>query len=117
MEKRLITGPNELYSPATPDSINWRESPEFRFLTEVDALQTLEMLGEDLRSAREQARQVMRYIEAAVIGARTESGTVQDGPVSAQAIIGATGLARQTVYKILHRNDLLDPDEDVLGTE
>ncbi|NUW45539.1 hypothetical protein [Nonomuraea rhodomycinica] len=98
MDQRLITGPNELYHDDR-DSIDWTEDPDFRFLTEVDALQTLEMLGNDLRAAREQVKHLMRYIRAAAVSAR--NGTVQDGQVSPQAIINHTKLARQTVYNMI----------------
>ena len=98
MKQRFITGPNELYRDDL-DSIDWTEEPEFKFLTEVDALQTLELLGNDLKAAREQIKYLMRYIQAAAVSAR--NGTVQDGPVAPQAIIGHTGLARQTVYNMI----------------
>ncbi|WP_343951694.1 hypothetical protein [Nonomuraea longicatena] len=89
------------------------EEPDFRFLTEVDALQTLMMLADDLRAAREQERHLLRYIEAAAISAR--QGTVQDGPVKPQAIIGHTGLARKTIYRMLHKHGLVA--EDIEGDE
>lgn len=98
MKQRLITGPGELYRDGL-DSIDWTEDPDFKFLTEVDALQTLEMLGDDLRNAREQVRQVMRYIQAAAISAR--NGTREDGKVKPQAIISHSGVARQTVYNMI----------------
>lgn len=76
--------------------VHWLHDPIFEFETEVDALQMLEVLGDELRAAREQVRHCTRYIATAVQAARriTEDGK----PVSKQAIIGATGLARQTVY-------------------
>lgn len=102
MKQRLITGPGELYRDNL-DSIDWTEEPDFKFLTEVDALQTLEMLGDDLKSAREQIKHLMRYIAAAAVSAR--KGTVTEGAVSPQAIIGHTGLARQTVYNMIGEKD------------
>lgn len=83
----------------TTYEFNWNEDPDFRFTTEVDALMTLQDLAQDLESAREQVRQVMRYMTAAVLAARAVE---EDGsPVSKQAIIGHSGLSRQTVYDIL----------------
>ncbi|MEV0306542.1 hypothetical protein [Nonomuraea fuscirosea] len=98
MEKIVIRNLDELYIPGS-EQIDWTKEPQFEFDTEVDALQTLQMLGEDLRSAREQVRQVMRYIQAAAVAAR--NGTQQDGKVKPQAIINHTGLARQTVYDMI----------------
>jgi hypothetical protein len=98
VRQRLITGPNELYRDGL-DTIDWTEEPDFKFLTEVDALQTLEMLGADVRAARKQIEHLMRFIRAAAVSAR--NGTVQDGEVSPQAIIGHTGLARQTIYNMI----------------
>ncbi|MEU1550190.1 hypothetical protein [Nocardia sp. NPDC005745] len=95
MEQRIITGPDDLYVPGTVD-INWLVEPVFQFKTEVDALRTLDLLGEDLTTARQQVNQVMRYLEAAAKAAH--SGTTEDGPVKPQAIINETGLARQTIY-------------------
>ena len=102
MEKIVITNADEMYLPGT-EQIDWTKEPVFEFETEVDALQALEALGEDLRTAREQVRQVMRYIEAAATSAR--NGTAQDGKVSPQAIIGHTKLARQTVYNMIGEKD------------
>lgn len=98
MEKIVIRDVNEMYLPST-EQIDWTKEPVFDFETEVDALQALEALGDDLRNAREQARQIMRYIRAAATSAR--NGTRQDGKVQPQAIIGHTGLARQTIYDML----------------
>jgi hypothetical protein len=90
MDAITITGPDF--------EVDWTKEPEFDFETEVDALQALEMLGDELRSAREQARQVMRYMAAAVKGA----GAMDEGQrPTRQAIIGHSGLARQTVYDLL----------------
>ncbi|MDH2424757.1 hypothetical protein [Sphaerisporangium sp. TRM90804] len=77
----------------------WNKDPEFDFVNEVDALETLVDLGDQLRASREQTRQIMRYMRAAVIAARNAT---DDGErVSPQAIINHSGLARQTVYDIL----------------
>lgn len=98
MDEITIRNPAELYDPGT-DSINWTKKPKFEFATEVDALETLVLLGEDLRAAREQVRQVMRYMSAAVIAARN---TTEGGErVAPQAIINHSGLARQTVYNLI----------------
>lgn len=77
--------------------VTWNHEPVFEFATEVDALQTVEVLGEQLRAAREQVRQIMRWIEAAVPAARHNG----EGETTPQAIINHSRLARQTVYDIL----------------
>ena len=92
-----MTEPNP--HPTVVD-IDWTADPEFTFDTEVDALMTLQDLSEELASAREQVRQVMRYMTAAVKAAG-EVAEENGAPVKAQAIIGHSGLARQTVYDIL----------------
>lgn|SRR4051812_10284030 len=92
MEKIFITGPDTL-------DVDWTKEPVFEFVSEIDALETLALLGDDLKAAREQARQIMRYMSAAVIAARTvEEGGKKTTP---QAIINHSGLARQTVYDML----------------
>lgn len=79
--------------------VDWTKEPAFDFATEVEALQMIEALGEELRIAREQARHCMRYMAAAVQAARKP---IEDGkPVSPQAIISHSGLARQTVYDLI----------------
>lgn len=79
--------------------VDWTKEPVFNFATEVEALQMLEALGDELRAAREQERHCMRYMAAAVQAARQ---VTEDGQrVSKQAIIGSSGLARQTVYNLL----------------
>ncbi len=75
--------------------IDWTREASFDFDSEVDALETLAELGDELRSAREQVREVTRYLQAAVIAAR---GQVDASPT---AIINHAGLARQTVYTML----------------
>ena len=92
MEQLVITGPDDI-------DIDWTKEPTFIFGNEVDALETLAVLGDDLRAAREQVRQIMRYTSAAVIAARKVE---EDGKkTSPQAIINHSGLARQTVYNLL----------------
>lgn len=92
MEQKLMTGPNDL-------DIDWTKEPVFEFGDEVAALETLTLLRGDLLAAREQARQTMRYMNAAVIAARKVE---EDGKkTTPQAIINYSGLARQTVYNIL----------------
>lgn len=93
MERIVITGPDDL-----ADGERWDKEPVFDFATEADALRTFELLGEDLRAAREQARQVMRYMTAAVLAAKTMNEAERP---TAQGIIGHSKLARQTVYNIL----------------
>lgn len=90
MGKVTITGPDF--------EVDWTLDPEFDFTCEVDALETVELLGEQLRLAREQVRQVMRYMTAAVKGAAAMDEAERPTP---QAIINHSRLARQTVYDIL----------------
>lgn len=92
MDTKTFTGPIEIGT-----ELDWTKHPVFEFATEVDALQTLTHLGDDLRAAREQVQQIMRYMGAAVRAARHNG----EGDTSPQAIIGHSGLARQTVYTML----------------
>jgi hypothetical protein len=78
--------------------VDWTKDPEFDFAWEVDALETLAWLSEDLKAAREQVRQIMRYMNAAVKGAHAMNEAERPTP---QAIINHSGLARQTVYNLL----------------
>lgn len=82
-------------------NIDWTAEPSFAFATEVDALMTLQDLAEELASAREQERQVMRYMLAAVKAAGEVREDGDDSPIKPQAIINHSGLARQTVYDAL----------------
>lgn len=75
--------------------VNWAEPAEFNFTDEVDALETLQELGDELRQAREHVRQVTRYLQAAAIAARDQA------EATPTAIINHSGLARQTVYTML----------------
>lgn len=92
MQTVTFTGPIDVTT-----ELDWNKEPVFEFATEVDALQALELLGDDLKAAREQVRQIMRYMTAAVRGARHNG----EGDTQPQAIINHSGLARQTVYDIL----------------
>lgn len=88
--------------------IDWtNRNPRFDFATEVQALRTLQQLAHELEAARTQERHVMRYMAAAVRAARA----VREGgqPTSKEAIIGHSGLARKTVYRILGE---VGPDGD-----
>lgn len=88
---KTIAGPWQL-------DVDWTAEPEFAFAYEMDALETLEMLAEQLEAAREQQRQVMRYMTAAVKNA----DAMDEGErPTRQAVINYSGLARQTVYGIL----------------
>lgn len=79
--------------------VDWVSEPVFQFETELDALAMIQRLGEELGSARKQVEHCMRYLTAAV---RAASNPIEDGkPVSKQAIISHSGLARQTVYDML----------------
>jgi hypothetical protein len=91
MDKITFTGPIDT------DDIDWTKEPVFEFATEINALMTLEALGHELESAREQVQHTMRYLRAAVRAARHNG----EGETTTQAIIGQSGLARQTVYDIL----------------
>jgi hypothetical protein len=93
MDKIEIKNTDELVE----SGIAWNREPVFVFETEVDALQTLEALGDQLKAAREQVRQIMRYMRAAVPAARHNG----EGDTNPQAIISHSGLARQTVYDML----------------
>ena len=96
MDKVTITNADEMITHGI-DWNNWTNEPVFDFATEVDALQTLDVLGEQLRAAREHVHQIMRYVEAAVLAAR-HNGT------RPQAIINHGGLARRTIYRMLAEN-------------
>jgi hypothetical protein len=85
-----ITGPDF--------EVDWTKEPVFDFAREVDALQTLTWLSEDLKAAREQERQVTRYMKAAVRGADAMG---EGERPTRQAIINHSGMARQTVYDTL----------------
>ena len=92
MDKVTFTGPIDIET-----DLDWTKEPVFEFETEVDALETLQFLGEDLKAAREQVRQIMRYMHAAVNAAHHNG----EGKTQPQAIINHSGLARQTVYTML----------------
>lgn len=81
----------------SPDGsmVDWTREPTFAFADEVDALTTLDELGQELTAAREQVRQITRYLHTAVRAAREQSGA------SPTAIINHSGLARRTVYTML----------------
>jgi hypothetical protein len=89
---------------------NWTVDPLFEFTTEVQALMALEFMAEDYRAALKQAKQIMRYMKAAIAAARALPEGERPHP---QAIIGHTRLARQTVYNILDgisHGDAEDPE-------
>ena len=92
-DKITIRNANELID----HGITWNHQPVFEFATEVDALQTVEVLGEQLRAAREHERQIMRWLEAAIPAAHHNG----EGKTQPQAIINHSGVAQQTVYNIL----------------
>lgn len=77
----------------------WNQAPNFVFDTEVDALIALDDLGDQLRAAREQVDQTMRYLRAAVRAA--DEVVEDDGPIAFQALVNHSGLARQTVKDML----------------
>jgi hypothetical protein len=84
--------------------VDWTNpAPTFKFHTEVGALATLDDLGSQLRSARRQVEEVMRYMRAAVLAAREP---YEDGEqTTPTAIIGNSGLSRRKVYQILNLAD------------
>lgn len=90
MDRITITGPDF--------EVDWTKEPEFNFAYEADALEAMEMLAEQLRAAREQERQVMRYMAAAVKGTKAMG---EDERPTPQAIINHSRVARQTVYNML----------------
>ncbi len=96
MDKVTFTGPIDIET-----DLDWTKEPVFEFETEIDALETLQLLGEDLKAAREQVRQIMRYMHAAVNAAHHNG----EGKTQPQAIINHSGLARQTVYTMLGDSD------------
>jgi hypothetical protein len=87
----------------TGSMVDWTRPAEFHFATEIDALNTVEELADELRSARRQVDETMRYLKAAIAA----SARTAEGPVKPQALIGHSGLARQTVYDALP-NDAKD---------
>lgn len=89
---QTFTGPIDVDT-----DLDWYKEPVFEFATESDALEALTWLGEDLKTAREQVRQITRYMAAAVRAARHNG----EGETTPQSIIGHSGLARQTVYDML----------------
>lgn len=91
---KRITNAGELYHEEL-DTLAYNVDPVFEFATEVDALGVLQQLSWDLEAAREQERQVLRYMAAAVRAAA--AGTSEDGPVSPEAITGHAGVNRQRV--------------------
>lgn len=75
--------------------VDWTREPEFEFADEVDALETLQELGDELQKAREHVRQITRYLHVAVVQAKAQHDC------SKEALIRESGLARQTVYTML----------------
>lgn len=90
--EEFTNGPNGV-------EVDWTKEPSFYFSTEVDALMTLQDLGDQLASARRQVREIMRYMNAAVVAARVPYKNGEQ--TSPTAIIGHSGLSRRTVYAIL----------------
>lgn len=91
--------PDRVVDLNDPQLVDWVSNPVFDFTDETAALKMLNALGEEVRAARTQEHHAMRYLKAAAIAARqvTEDGK----PVSKQAIINASGVARQTIYNVL----------------
>lgn len=87
IERVLITGANDL-----DDMARWDTDPRFEFATEVDAIQVLDLLGEQARSLRRQLAHTMRYATLAA-----QSAHRGDVAMSKNAIIHHSRLARQTV--------------------
>lgn len=93
LDKVTIRNADELIE----HGVTWNHEPVFEFATEVDALQTVEVLGKQLEATREQVNQIIRWLKAAVPAAHHNG----EGKTQPQAIINHTGLARQTVYDML----------------
>jgi hypothetical protein len=83
--------------------VDWTKEPVFDFISEVEALEMIAAIGDELRDAREHARHCMRYMAAAVQAARQ---VTEDGKkINPQAIINHSGLARQTVYNLIGKDE------------
>jgi predicted alpha/beta hydrolase len=74
--------------------VDWTRDPFFEFTDEVDALTTVQELGDELVAARKQVEHTMRYLREAILRAHAD-GT------KAEALIGHSGLARRTVYQMI----------------
>ncbi|GAA1281561.1 hypothetical protein [Saccharothrix xinjiangensis] len=98
-----MTTPRPTHSPtrdqiAGGEGIRWDADPVFEFADEVDALMTVELLGQELKAARRQVEATMAYLATAMRAARKVH---EDGrPTSKKAIWDASGLAKQTAYDI-----------------
>lgn len=73
----------------------WGQPATFEFADEIDALKTIDQLGDELRSARRQVEEITRYLKQAIADGHRQVG------VSPQALINTSGLARQTVYDVI----------------
>ncbi len=82
-------------------TVDWTAEPNFYFSTEIDALTTLQDLGEQLANARRQVDETMRYLRAAIVAARRPYKTGEQ--TSVEAIINHANLSRRTVYGVLDR--------------
>lgn len=91
MEQITITSADQY------EQVNWLQQPVFEFDDEAQALMTLQALREDLEGAREQVRHTMRWMDAAVRAAKEVANP--------QSIIAESGLARQTVYNMLGKDE------------
>lgn len=92
MDPVVLTGTFDIET-----DFDWTKEPVFQFETEVEALMTVQQLGEEIAATREQLKHLMRYMAAAARAARHNG----EGDTQPQAIINHSGLARQTVYNML----------------
>ncbi len=69
----------------------WDTEPEFIFADQVDAMQVLDLLGEQVRDLRRQVAHTLRYVKLAARAANSAD------LMSKNHIISETGLARQTI--------------------
>lgn len=70
---------------------SWDTEPEFVFADQVDAMQVLDLLGEQVRGLRRQVAHTLRYTKLAAQAAHAAD------LMSKRHIISETGLAKQTV--------------------
>lgn len=70
---------------------SWDTEPEFLFADQIDAMQVLDLLGEQVRGLRRQVAHTLRYVKLA---ARAAHGA---DLMSKNHIVSETGLAKQTI--------------------
>ncbi len=88
-----------LAAPDADSFVDWTREAYFDFESEVDALTTIQELGDELAAARKHVEHTMRYLRAAIVAARKPDENGEQ--TSAEALIGHSGLSRRTVYQII----------------